>query len=114
MADPLPSTPTTTTADTTVGTQTGVESSLSNWVGPYVTDFLGQAQALANTPYEAYMGPLTAGASNLQSQAFQGIGGLQVPQTDMGTFTPRSFTETGVAEQYMNPYLQQVLGSADC
>jgi len=101
-------TPDVATTDLT-GTQTGVESSLSNWVGPYVTDFLGQAQALANTPYEAYMGPLTAGASNLQSQAFGGIGGLQVPQAAMGTFTPRSFTEAGVAEQYMNPFLRDVL-----
>jgi len=100
---------TATTTDNVVGTQTGFESSLSNWVGPYVTDFLGQAQALAGTPYEAYMGPLTAGASNLQSQAFQGIGGLQVPQTQMGAFTPQSFTDTGIADRYMNPYLQQVL-----
>jgi hypothetical protein len=92
-----------------LGGQTGYESSLSNWAGPYVTNFLGQAQALANTPYEAYMGPLTAGASNLQTQAFEGIGGLQVPQASMGTFTPRSFTEAGIAEEYMNPFLREVL-----
>jgi len=29
------------TADTGVGQQTGTESSLSNWAGPYVTDMLG-------------------------------------------------------------------------
>lgn len=110
-------TPSTPTADPSVsqqefdllGGQTGYESSLSNWAGPYVTNFLGQAQALANTPYEAYMGPLTAGASNLQTRAFEGIGGLQVPQTSMGAFTPRSFTEAGVTEQYMNPFLREVL-----
>jgi hypothetical protein len=44
----------------------GKESSLSNWAGPYVTDMLGQGQALADMPYEAYEGPLTAGASDLQ------------------------------------------------
>ena len=100
--------PGTATTDLT-GTQTGYESSLSNWAGPYVTNMLGQGQALASTPYEAYMGPLTAGASNLQTQAFQGIGGLQIPQSQMGAFTPKSFTDMGIADRYMNPYLQQVL-----
>jgi len=91
------------------GTQTGTESSLSNWAGEYVTDFLGKGRALSETPYEAYQGPLTAGASNLQSQAFQGAGNLQIPQTEMGTFTPRSYTDEGVAQQYMNPFLEQML-----
>jgi hypothetical protein len=53
---------------------TGTESNLSNWVGPYVTDMLGKGQALSEMPYEQYMGPLTAGASGLQSKV---IGGLQ-------------------------------------
>jgi len=91
------------------GTQTGSESSLSNWAGEYVTDFLGKGRALSETPYEAYQGPLTAGESNLQSQAFQGAGSLQIPQTEMGTFTPRSYTDEGVAQQYMNPFLEQML-----
>ena len=91
------------------GTQTGSESTLSNWAGEYVTDFLGKGRALSETPYEAYQGPLTAGASNLQSQAFQGADNLQIPQTEMGTFTPRSYTDEGVAQQYMNPFLEQML-----
>ena len=91
------------------GTQTGSESTLSNWAGEYVTDMLGKGRALSETPYEAYQGPLTAGASNLQSQAFQGAGNLQIPQTEMGTFTPRSYTDEGVAQQYMNPFLEQML-----
>jgi len=108
--------PTTTGADTSLfpvggltGTNTGFESSLSNWAGEYVTDFLGKGRALSETPYEAYQGPLTAGASNLQSQAFQGADNLQIPQTEMGTFTPRSYTDEGVAQQYMNPFLEQML-----
>ena len=107
---------------------TGTESSLSNWAGPYVTNMLGQGAALANQPYQAYQGPLTAGESNLQSQAFQGIGGLTVP-TGLGQatqtagnvankagqmqYTPTQFTsgvfDSKAASQYMNPYIQSAL-----
>jgi hypothetical protein len=76
--------------DPLAGTQTSTESSLSNWAGPYVTDMLGKGQALSETPYQAYMGPLTAGASSLQNQAFQGIAGLTMPST-MGGYTPGTF-----------------------
>jgi hypothetical protein len=61
------------------GAPTNVESSLSNWAGPYVTDMLGRGQALANQPYQAYTGQLTAGSSGLQDQAFAGLGSLQNP-----------------------------------
>lgn len=63
------------------GNIAGVESSLSSWAGPYVTDMLGKGQAIANMPYQAYTGPLTAGASNLQNTAFQGLAGLAMPGT---------------------------------
>jgi len=99
-------TPTGTTP--TVGTPTGGESSLSTWAGPYVTEMLGRGQALASMPYQAYQGPLTAGPSQLQTQAFQGIGGLQLPTADQTSFTPTQFTG-GIAQQYMNPYLQGAL-----
>jgi hypothetical protein len=52
---------------------------LADWAAPYITNYLGKAQALANTPYEAYKGPLTAGASNLQSKVFDGLAGLTFP-----------------------------------
>jgi len=58
---------------------TGTESSLSNWAGPYVTNMLGQGQALANMPYQPYMGQLTAGESPLQTQAFGAASGLTTP-----------------------------------
>jgi hypothetical protein len=72
---------------------------------------LGKGQALAGEGYNAYMGPLTAGASGLQDAAFQGIGGLTLPTQDMGVagYQPGSFTDPGVAQQYMNPYLQASL-----
>ena len=92
-----------------VGTKTGYESSLSNWAGPYVTDMLGRGQAISSAPYEAYMGPLTAGESAGQQAAFQGIAGLTAPTQQMGAFTPSSFTEAGTAQNYMNPYIQQAL-----
>lgn len=85
------------------------ESSLSSWAGPYVTEMLGRGQALAGLPYQAYMGPLTAGESGLQQQAFQGLGALQTPTTQQTTYDPMSFTAAGTAQQYMSPFLQGAL-----
>mgnify|MGYP003627198947 FL=1 len=87
-------------SDPNVGQKTGMESSLSNYVGPYVTDMLGKGAALAETPYQEFQGPLTAGISDLQQQSFTGIGNLQTP-TNMGV---NRFDATA-AQQYMNPYL---------
>lgn len=97
--------------DPLVGKQTGREESLANWAGPYVTNMLGKSQALADMPYQTYQGPLTAGTSPLQQQYFGGLGSLGFPST-LGT----SFADTApgaggmsVAQQYMNPYMSQVL-----
>jgi hypothetical protein len=109
----------------------GQESSLSNWAGDYVTDMLGKGWAASEMPYFAYQGPLTAGPSALQQQAFQGIGSLALPSSVANytagqygsSFSPsniqgKQYTgntfETDVfgnaaAQQYMNPYLQQAL-----
>ena len=87
---------------------TGTESNLSNFAGPYVTNMLSQGQALANAPYQAYGGQLTAGTSPLQQQAFQGAAGLSMP-TNMGGFGTQSFTGEGTAQQYMNPYIKSAL-----
>jgi len=136
------------------------ESTLSSWAGPYVTNMLGQAQAIAAEPYQVYQGPMTAGESGLQSKVFQGLGNLSFPgqlgQTfsSTGAYQPPAMTPnaygttpigtgetpasggisglstgtsgmapttptaapvaptgpTGIAAQYMNPYLQAVLG----
>jgi hypothetical protein len=72
-------------------------------------EMLGRGMALASQPYEAYTGQLTAGPSQLQQQAFQGLAGLAVPTEQMGAFTPQSITDEGVAQSYMNPYVQQAL-----
>lgn len=101
---------------------------LADWAAPYITNYLGRAQAESRTPYETYSGPLTADASNLQNQAFSGIAGLTVPQgmgqaaTMAGNYGTQAgntqYTAVGSdfgnqqAQQYMNPYLQSALNPA--
>jgi hypothetical protein len=86
---------------------------------------MGKAQAISNEPYQTYQGPMTAGASDLQSKVFSGLGSLNFP-SNLGqsfsstgayqapTYGANSTTTgggggTGLAGQYMNPYLQSVL-----
>ncbi len=95
-------------ADPLVGQKTGTSQSLSDWAGGYVTDMLGKGAALADLPYETYTGPLTAGQSELETKAFEGIAGLTIPTDAMGAFTPDTFSAES-AQQYMNPYLQAAL-----
>ena len=94
--------------DPLAGKQTATESSLSSYVGPYVTDMLGKGQALSELPYQAYTGPLTAGESAAQTSAFEGIAGLAVPTEQMGAFTPDTFGAEQ-AQTYINPYIQAAL-----
>ena len=86
---------------------TSASSQLSPWAGEYVTNYLGQGAAAAAAPYQAYKGPLTAGASDLQQQAFAGGSEMAMAGYQPGQFTG-SFTPQ-VAQQYMNPYLQASL-----
>jgi hypothetical protein len=92
---------------------------LSDWAAPYITDYLGKAQALSNQPYQTYGGPLTAGPSDIQNKVFQGIGNLTFPG-NLGQSFSNAGAPTigangqpsgggGVAQSYMNPYLQSVL-----
>jgi len=68
-----------TAPESIIGQKTGAESSLSNWVGPYVTEMLGRGQAVSDMPYQAYTGPLSAGQSAPQTAAFQGTAKLAMP-----------------------------------
>ncbi len=104
---------------------TSTETNISEWAGPYVGDMLSKTAALTNTPYQAYQGPLVAGTSPLQSKVFGGLEGLSFPGqlgqsfTAQGAYQLPSMTSTGVtgqatgptgiAAQYMNPYLSSVL-----
>ena len=102
------------------------QQTLSEYAGPYVTSMLGKAEALSEQPYQVYGGPQTAAESGLQSKVFQGLGSLNFPgqlgQTfsSTGAYQPPSMMTqpmnvpsqgqpTGIASQYMNPYLQSVL-----
>jgi hypothetical protein len=60
---------------------TGSEQTLAGWTGDYIPNMLGKAEALASAPYQQYGGPLSAGASGLQQQAFQAAGNLSVPSS---------------------------------
>lgn len=97
-----------TTPPGVVGYGTSQASTLSPWAGEYVTNLLGETEALTKQPYQAYQGPLTAGASNLQQQAFAGASELAKTGYTPGTFTTGTFG-LDAAKQYMNPYLQSVL-----
>jgi hypothetical protein len=127
---------------------TGQEQNIASWAGEYTTDMLGKGQALANAPYQQYGGPLTAGASGLQSKVFGGLqntnfpGNLGQSFSSAGAPTPPPINTDayqtqpigtgpgtqpgatvapqpspiggvqqpqGIASQYMNPYLQNVL-----
>lgn len=102
------------------------ESNISSWAGPYVGDMLSKTAALTASPYQAYQGPLVAGTSPLQSKVFEGLGKVDFPGQIGKTFsstgayqlptmtatgaTPGAPTgPTGIAAQYMNPYLSAVL-----
>jgi hypothetical protein len=93
----VPSTP-------AVGTST--ESNLSTWAGPYVTDYLAKGKALADQPYQAYTGQLTAGTSPLQQQAMTGLSNQAAYQpTQFGNqFTaPNAYSPTSFGNQFTAP-----------
>ena len=102
--------------NSTVGQPAGTSGVLSEFAGEYVSDMLGKTRALADKPYNAYTGPLTAGASGLQNQAFGGYGALDPnQQTGIGSFGfgagPGSFGFGSAAGQGYAPGF--TAGSAD-
>ena len=71
---------------------------LAPWAAGYITDYLGKAKGLADTQYEKFPGAVSAGASDLQNQAFQGIGSLTVP----GSIGQAAGTAGNIASQAQN------------
>jgi hypothetical protein len=112
---------TSTTGGTTGGTNLGSssEANISEWAGPYVGDMLSKTMALTNAPYQAYTGPLSAGYSPLQSKVYTGLQGLNFPGQLGQSFSATGAYQlpgegsasgpSGIAAQYMNPYLNAVL-----
>ena len=97
-------------------------------VQPYAEALLGKAFQMtdtASTPYMQYMGERQAQFAPLQQQAFENAALMATaPQLEQGTalagqaglmglsmagYRPQSFTETGTAQNYMSPYIQNVV-----
>ena len=101
---------------------TQTEVILPEWYTQYAKDILSKATAATAQPYTAYGAPRIAGFSPEQEQAFSGF------KSSMGGYQPyleaasqglqrgtQSFAQPGVARQYMNPYIENVvsgIGSA--
>jgi hypothetical protein len=92
---------------------------------PYAADVLAKGSALINNPAPAYTGQLTAGTSDIQNKAWQGLSNLTLPSNlttaggnllDIGNKSQNvSYNPVGgafdaqSAGQYMNPYLSAAL-----
>jgi hypothetical protein len=106
-------------------------TTIPDYARPYVEDLLGSAQALTSldNPYMQYMGDRQAQFSPMQQQAFEnaalltsapqmqdatalaGMAGLGALNTSF-TYNPyqaQSFTDQGTAQNYMSPYMQNVV-----
>jgi hypothetical protein len=95
---------------------TQTETVLPEWYTQYAKNVLSKAYSATSEPYKAYGAPRIAGFSPEQEQAFGGY------KASMGEYRPYigasaaalgagtgSFTDAGVAQQYMNPYIQNVV-----
>lgn len=111
--------------DTVPAGVSGVEQNLSSWAGPYVTNMLGQGQALAEEEMynpQFYQGELTAGDSALQQQAYYNAANLSTP-TSIGTAANTAGTaaklmgglsyQPGDIAPFMSPYTQGVTDVAN-
>jgi hypothetical protein len=91
---------------------TSNQQTISPYAQPYVSDLLGKTQAFTDAPTPAYTGQLTAGPSTLQTQAWNGLSGLTLPEglTEAGAnlnaisdkaqnlkFTPVNFVDSYTA-----------------
>jgi hypothetical protein len=92
------------------------EQTVSNYAAPYVSDLLSSAATTAAQGYQPYSGAQVAGPSDLQSAAFQGIGGLTIPSAPTTAATGTLSNVIGglgnlnkSVSDYMNPYLQNVV-----
>lgn len=96
--------------------QTTTQTILPEWYTQYAQNVLGRAYSATAEPYQEYKAPRIAGFQPEQEQAFTGF------KSTMGAYQPyigaasealgrgtTSFTAPGVAQQYMNPYIQSVV-----
>jgi hypothetical protein len=92
---------------------------LPDWAKPYAQEVLGKGAALSEAPYQAYTGERIAQFTPLQQQAFQGAGAMapsaatgEAVTRALGTsYDPYATGQFGAqASQYMDPYMQNVVG----
>lgn len=88
---------------------------IPDWAKPYAKESLGKAAALTSTPYQAYGGERIAQFTPLQKSAFERAGSQDVAsQVGFGSGLAglagtSSFSEPGVAQGMMSPYMQAVV-----
>lgn len=119
-------------ADPQIQQITQSQTTIPDYAKPYVESLLGQASALTDleyNPYMQYQGDRTAQFSPLQQMSYEnaalmqtapqlqdatamtGLAGLGALNTQY-TFNPyqaQSFGSSGTAQQYMSPYMQNVV-----
>jgi len=96
--------------------QTTTQTILPEWYTQYAQNVLGRAYSATEEPYQKYEAPRIAGFQPEQEEAFgtfkstmgayQPYLGASTAALGMGT---GSFTDPGVANRYMNPYIQNVI-----
>lgn len=100
-----------------MATQTSqTQTILPQWYTDYASGLLSKARAATDQPYQRYDAARIAPFQQEQQQAFdlykQGMGGYQPFVNSANQALNRgtgSFTDTGVAQRYMNPYIQNVI-----
>lgn len=101
------------------------QTTIPEYAKPYVERMLGKAEAVTDTPYQAYSGERIAGFNPLQQQSFQGAANL-APAQQLGTATrmagnaglgslmagqnyAQQATDPTATSAYMSPYIQGAL-----
>lgn len=108
------------------------QTTIPDYARPYVEEMLGQARALTDlsqNPYMQYEGDRFAQFTPMQQQAFENAA-MMVPQSQIGdatalaglaglgalstqyqssAYNPLSFTQPGMSQAYMTPYMQDVV-----
>ena len=108
--------------------QNVTQTSIPEYAKPYVEKMLGKAEALTESPYQAYGGQRIAGFTPMQEQAFNTVG--QLGPTQQGAVGSGMATMAGLGSlgagqnyvnqatnpyamaSYMNPYVQNALNPA--
>lgn len=105
--------------------QTVTQSNIPEYARPYAERMLGKAEALTETPYQAYGGERIAGFNPMQQQAFQeaqnlgpaqqlGVGTQLAGMSGLGSLQAgqnyqNMATNPYAMQSYMSPYIQNAL-----